>query len=77
MVKLKLVYGIRVSYLLIAGIVTFLLFQTVSDSSLVETNYQCCQPWDQYNNKKTSILTEVSEPVEEFYPSVTVCAGHK
>ena len=30
MVKLKLVYAIRVAYLLVAGIVTFRLFQTVS-----------------------------------------------
>lgn len=32
-------------------------------------------PWDQYNQKKTSILTEVSEPEKDYYPSVTVCAG--
>ena len=36
MAKLKLVYAIRVAYLLIAGYVTFRLFQTVSPP-LVET----------------------------------------
>ena len=39
MAKLKVVYAIRVVYLLVAGIVTFRLFQTVSlrDSCLVES----------------------------------------
>ena len=43
MAKVKIVYAIRVAYLLITGIVTFLLFQTVSSKTEsqvpVETNW--------------------------------------
>ena len=35
------------------------------------------KPWIQYRGKKSSILTEAMEPATEFYPSVTVCAGHR
>ena len=35
------------------------------------------QPWAQYSEKQTSILTEVIEPETDFYPSVTVCAGER
>ena len=34
------------------------------------------QPWTAYSQKQASVLTEVTEPSHEFYPSVTICAGH-
>ena len=80
--NLKFLYLIRVVYLIVASIFVYIQFQTVRIVCfyiyiLISTHSHDYQPWAQYSEKQTSILTKVIEPETDFYPSVTVCAGER
>ena len=80
MSNLKILYLLRVVYVILPSVCVYIQFQTVRIVCfyiyiLILTHSHDYQPWAQYSEKQTSILTKVTEPDTEFYPSVTVCAG--